>query len=526
MGTTEETASVNAIYPVHGENRMPDADDRRRSEADKIWKVIIADDEGEVHHVTKMVLSDYEFEGRTLEFLSAYSGQETRELLAQHPDTAIILLDVVMETDDAGLQLARFIRQDLKNQFVRIILRTGQPGKAPEKDVILEYDINEYKEKTELTVQKLFTTITSALRSYRDLRIIEKNRIGLERIIKSSAHLFENQSLREFAKGVLMQLISILKLDESSVYIQFSGFSALDEKGDFVILAATGRYENAVNHYVSEIFPDEILQHLKKAVNEGRSQFIDDIYVGFFATKNGQKNLLFLKSCSHLNKLDRDLIRIFSSNVAIAFENILLNKEIVETHKEMLLTLGEVVENRSPEVGQHAHRVSLFCHLLALKAGMSQEEADLLRLVSPIHDVGKVAIPDSILFKPGRLTPDEFEKIKPHTTIGFDIFKKSDRKILQAAGIVALQHHEHWDGTGYPNGLKGEEIHIFGRITGLADVFDSLSHWRIYKEKWEITRVTDLIQQQRGLRFDPELVDIFLTHIDEFTEINNRYPDQ
>ncbi len=494
-------------------------------EQKKSWKIIIADDEVEVHNVTKMVLNDYVFEGRSLEFLNAYSGEETKQLLQNNSDTAIILLDVVMETDDAGLKLARYIRQDLKNAFVRIILRTGQPGKAPERDVIIDYDINEYKEKTELTVQKLFTTITSALRSYRDLRIIEKSRYGLEQIIKASAHLFEHQSLKEFAKGVLTQLVSILKLDESSVYLQLSCFSAFEDKDDFIILAATGKYENTVDHYVSTIFPEEIIRYLRQAVDKEKSLFINDLYVGYLATKSGKKNLLFLKSCTHLSKLDRDLIRIFSNNVAVAFENILLNKEIVDTHKEMLMTLGEVIENRSTDVGKHAHRVSLFCHLLALKAGLSQAEADLLRLVSPIHDVGKVAIPDSILFKPAKLTPEEFEKIKPHTTIGYDIFKNSNRRIMQAAAIVAQQHHEHWDGGGYPQGLIGEEIHIFGRITGLADVFDSLTHWRIYKEKWGITRVLKLIKAQKGSRFDPNLVDIFLENIDEFVEINNRYPE-
>ncbi len=489
------------------------------------WKIIIADDEEDVHHVTRMVLSDYRFEDRPLQFLSGYSAKQTRVLIEENPDTAIILLDVVMETDDAGLNLVRFIRQDLENRFVRIILRTGQPGKAPEKDVIIKYDINEYKEKTELTIQKLFTTITSALRSYRDLRIIEKSRMGLEQIINASAHLFELQSLKSFAKGVLTQLISILKLDESSVYLQLSGFSAFTEDGDFIILAATGRYENAVNRYVSAVFPEAVVQLLKRAIREEKSLFVDDVYVGYFASKSGRKNLLYLANCAHLTSLDRNLIRVFSNNVAVAFENISLNQELVDTHKEMLQIMGEVVENRSAEVSKHAHRVSLFCHLLALKAGLSAEEADLLRLVSPVHDVGKVAIPDSILFKPAKLTREEFERIKSHTTIGYEIFKNSNRSIMHAAAIVALQHHENWDGTGYPHGLKGEEIHIFGRITGLADVFDSLTHWRIYKEKWSIDRVVELIRQQRGSRFDPRLVDIFLENLDEFVAINQDYPD-
>jgi response regulator RpfG family c-di-GMP phosphodiesterase len=309
------------------------------------------------------------------------------------------------------------------------------------------------------------------------------------------------------------------------VYIEFSGFSAFKENNDFLVLAGTGRYEHAVDQYVSRIFPKDVLNYLQMAIDKNQSLFVDDVYVGYFQTKSGKKHLLFLKSCAHLTKLDRDLIRIFSNNVAVAFDNLLLNREIVDTHKEMLLRLGEVLENRSKETGKHAHRVAIFCYLLALKAGLSRDDADLLRLVAPMHDVGKVAIPDEILFKPGRLTHEEFEEIKPHTTIGHDIFKSSDRRIMKAAAIVAQQHHEHWDGTGYPNGLKGEAIHIFGRITGLADVFDSLTHWRIYKDRWHIEKVVNLIRDQRGRRFDPQLVDIFLRNVDEFEAINDRYPD-
>ncbi len=161
------------------------------------WKIIIADDEEEVHNMTRMVLGDYSFEERGLKFLSAYSGGQTLQLIQEHPDTAVILLDVVMETDDSGLEVVRHIRQNIKNKFVRIILRTGQPGKAPENHVIKKYDINDYKEKTELTAQKLYTTITASLRAYQDLRTIEQNRRGLEQIIEASANLFEAQSLKK-----------------------------------------------------------------------------------------------------------------------------------------------------------------------------------------------------------------------------------------------------------------------------------------------------------------------------------------
>ena len=143
-----------------------------------VWKLLIVDDEDVVHTATRIALDQYEFEGRPLQFLSAYSGLEARQILTEHRDIAVILLDVVMETDTAGLDVARHIRETLQNRLVQIVLRTGQPGSAPEKQVIREFDINDYREKTELTELRLFTTITPALRGYRSLNSIEKNRKG------------------------------------------------------------------------------------------------------------------------------------------------------------------------------------------------------------------------------------------------------------------------------------------------------------------------------------------------------------
>ena len=146
-----------------------------------VWKVLVVDDEEEVHAVTKLVLADFSYENKGLLFLHAYSGREARDLIAEHPDTAIIFLDVVMEKNDAGLEVIRHIREELKNSFVRIILRTGQPGQAPAEKVIVEYDINDYKEKTELTAQKLFTTMVASLRSYRDILTIRPTARGWKR---------------------------------------------------------------------------------------------------------------------------------------------------------------------------------------------------------------------------------------------------------------------------------------------------------------------------------------------------------
>lgn len=491
------------------------------------WKIIIADDDKEVHSITKIVLGDYEFKARPLAFLSAYSGEEAMRLIKENPDTAIILLDVVMETEDAGLEVARRIRDEVNNGFVRIILRTGQPGKAPENQVILTYDINDYKEKTELTSQKLFTTITAALRNYSDLRIIEKNRRGLEQIIDSSKNLFAPQKLCQFSQGVLTQLLSILHLDDSSLYLQESSFTASQYRGDdFVILAATGKLKDQVGKPLKEAVQEEILVDVNRALEAEKSFYADGRFVGYFATRSGSRHLLYLKGYRNLTELDKSLISIFVANVAIAFENIDLNQEIVDTQKEVIITLGEVIETRSQETGNHVRRVAEFSYLLALKYGLDREQAELLRIASPMHDVGKVATPDAVLMKPGKLNLSEVEIIQRHTHVGHEILKNSKREIMVAAEIAASQHHERWDGKGYPMGRKGEEIHIFGRITALTDVFDALVHKRVYKEAWNLRKVLDHILEERGKHFDPRLVDIFIENIDEILAINHRFPDK
>jgi HD-GYP domain-containing protein (c-di-GMP phosphodiesterase class II) len=208
-----------------------------------------------------------------------------------------------------------------------------------------------------------------------------------------------------------------------------------------------------------------------------------------------------------------------------SLEAAMLANEIEETQREIIFVMGEVGETRSKETGYHVKRVAEYSKILALGYGMSEEEAELIKTASPMHDIGKVAIPDSILKKPGKLTDEEFEYMKQHTVIGHNLLRNSKRRILKAAATIALQHHEKWNGTGYPNGLRGEEIHLYGRITAIADVFDALGSERVYKKAWEIDRILDLFREERGEHFDPHLVDIFFENLDTFLEIKQKYQD-
>lgn len=490
------------------------------------WKVIIVDDEPEVHSITKMVLRDYSFLKRSIDFISAFSAGEAKAILAQETDAAIIILDVVMETDDAGLKLVKYIREELKNRIVRIIMRTGQPGKAPENDIITNYDINDYKAKTELTTQKLFTTVTTALRSYNDLLTIEKNRRGLELILNSSAQLFRYQSLKKFAAGVLTQLLAILKLSDDAMYMRGSVFAAACGKEDLSILAATGQYEDFIQKPIHEVLPPKLHLHIEKVMKEKTDLFIDDCYIGYSISQNGTHNLLYLTGCDCLSEVEKNLVRIFASNVSIAFDNIYLARDVVKTQKEVIYTLGEVVETRSKETANHVQRVAQMSKLMALLAGLGEKTADIIKMASPMHDIGKIGMPDAIMSKPESLTIEEFEIIKTHPEIGYEILKKSNREIMQAAAIIAHEHHERWDGMGYPAGLMGDEIHIYGRITAIADVFDALTHKRIYKPAWTHEEAAKYIKSQEGKHFDPVLTKLFIDNLSEFVAINKTYEDE
>lgn len=215
-----------------------------------------------------------------------------------------------------------------------------------------------------------------------------------------------------------------------------------------------------------------------------------------------------------------------SIEIKESFEEIKsLNEEIINTQKEVVYTMGEIAETRSKETGKHVQRVANYSQLLARKAGMDEKETDLLKLASPMHDVGKVGIPDAILNKPGKLTDKEFEVMKTHAQLGYDMLKHSNKPILQTAAIVALEHHEKYDGSGYPRGLKGEQIHIYGRITAVADVFDALGSERVYKKAWEDEKIFALLKEQSGKHFDPKLIELFFENLDEIFAIREKYKE-
>lgn len=504
-----------------------DDDEHSTAEVNQTWKILIADDEPDVHKVTQMVLHNFTFDGLNLELISAYSGQEAKDIMLARDDIALAILDVVMEDEHAGLEVARYIREDLNNRYTRLVLRTGQPGQAPENEVIRNYDINDYKDKTELTTTKLNTLLYATLRSYRDICTLNQHRKGLESVIQASTEVFGSGTLNKFASAVLSQITNLLGLEQSALYCSsITHDTQLDiETRTFRILAATGDMSNSHHVACLEDLPLQVQQGFKDVLVEHKSQYYKDYYIGYFSTQKGSESLLYVTFHHDLSDLDKQLLEIYAANVAITYENLLMRDDIQETQKELVYMLGEAVEQRSKETGAHVKRVAQISQLLATVYGLPEREAELIKLASPLHDVGKVGIPDSILNKPGKHTAEEWEIMKTHALIGEEILAKSDKRILQLGSIIAGQHHEKWDGSGYPRGLKAEGIHIAGRITALADVFDALGSKRCYKEAWPIEEIIAMIKEERGKQFDPKLVDLFEEHIEALVAIREKYPD-
>ena len=227
-----------------------------------------------------------------------------------------------------------------------------------------------------------------------------------------------------------------------------------------------------------------------------------------------------------------NMLKLRKSQLLLQDKALLLQDEVKlatlrlkESEYETLQMLGKTAEFKDPETNAHTQRVAYYCKLLARAYGLDENLQDIIFYASPFHDLGKIGIPDNILLKPGKLDDDEFSIMKNHAKIGYEILKGSKSKYLKAGGVIAYNHHEKYDGTGYPNGLKGESIPIFGRITAVADVFDALTSSRPYKKAWSLEEAFDFLIEEKSVHFDPKLVDLFLENKNEVINIHNKFKE-
>ncbi len=502
----------------------PTAIPPKKTKNNKVWRILIVDDDESVHQVTKLVLSNVEIEHRQLDIVSAFSFAEAKDILQQQSDFCMAFVDVVMETDDAGLQLVKWIRRDLKNQAIRLVLRTGQAGNASEAQVIKEFDINDYKEKTDFTANKMITTIYTSVRGYRDIITIQRSLDAFKQLIAATSDLLRINQLKVFGSAALDHLLTLMELESSALYIARCQID-YDQEITSSIIACTGKYtcesNSLENSNVSGLVKNMILQ----AFDNKKHYFGKDYFVGYYETDSHSASVLYIEFEDDNEHFKSSLADLYATNVVLILESLTRRYEIEQTQKELLYLVGEAIEARSKESGAHVKRVSLICDLLANKAGLDNRFIEAIKLASPLHDVGKVIIPEAILHKPSKLNENEWQVMKTHAAAGAEILSKSNMSLSKLGAKLAHFHHENWDGSGYPEGLKGENIPLEARIMAIADVFDALGSVRSYKEAWSDDDIKQFMQAQRGIKFDPKLIDIFLMHFDEFVKIRQNNPD-
>lgn len=309
------------------------------------WKVLLVDDDPEIHSVTQLALSDLIVLGRRLEYLHAYSGKDACQLIEKHTDIVLVLLDVVMETDDAGLNVVKHIREVLCRDDIRIVLRTGQPGYAPEESVIKDYDINDYKTKTELTRRKLVTTVYAAIRSYQQIATVSQNRKGLEKIIEAAADLLELHSVQAFGQGVLQQLNRLLNEKLKGVFCA-RGQGIIDHADDlsFYVVGQEGYSSVIVNHKLDALNNEQISQRVASCFGQKQHSFLSDS-VTLYLTSGGYRAVIHLEVSTGLSDTEQQLIEVFLTNIAIGYENVHLFQKLRNAaYKDWLTDLPNRLE--------------------------------------------------------------------------------------------------------------------------------------------------------------------------------------
>jgi len=357
--------------------------------------------------------------------------------------------------------------------------------------------------------------------------VVEDNDEARKQALKLLSNLFDNiviaidgvDGLEKFKADKFDLIITDINMPNMDGIQMCSQIRKTNKDIPIIILSA---YNDT--KYFMETIKLNINGYILKPIN--MQQFLDALHDTIERIKLRNEVYLYKLELETVNNnlhiLNEDLESQVMERISEIYS---LNKEIEETQKEVVFTMGAIGERRSQETGNHVKRVAQYSKIFAIYYGLSEDEAEMLKQASPMHDIGKVAIADSILNKPGRFTDEEFKIMTKHSLLGYEMLKGSKRPLLNLAATIAYQHHEKWNGSGYPRGLKGDEIDINGRITAIADVFDALGSSRVYKEAWSDEKIFKLFKEERGKHFDPELVDIFFNNLDEFLNIRNSLKD-
>jgi len=453
--------------------------------------ILIVDDTDTNIHVLMDLLSD------KYDILASVDANGALEIIEEEK-VDLILLDIMMPEID-GFELCRKLKENPKTKNIPIIFITAR---TDEDAIETAYEVGgvDYITKP-FKAREVLSRINTHLS-------LSEQKFNLEQ------NLEENITFLNQYKQVVDESSLVSKTDKkgrityaNEAFIKISGFTKEE---------LMGRSHSIVRH------PD-----MQKSIYKEMWQTIKDKRVWRGEVKNITKDgSYYVVQATVMPILDSkgEITEYISVRHDIT-DIYNLKKEIIDTQREVVFTMGAIGETRSKETGNHVKRVAEYSRILATYAGVEEEKIELIVDASPMHDIGKVAIPDNILHKPGKLTDEEFDIMRKHAEIGHKMLNHSTRPLLKTAAVIALEHHERWDGKGYPLHLKEEEISIEGRITAIADVFDALGSNRVYKKAWSDEKIFNYFKEERGKQFDPQLIDIFFENIDEFLAIREKFVD-
>ncbi len=471
------------------------------------WKVLVVDDDKLVHLCFEDALKGQEFFGEPIEIFHAYSKASAQEMLSDSKDYAVIFLDMVMETPTAGLELINFIRDELLDRESRIIFGTSYTGSINESELIRDYDINYYYDKNKNDLKnsrELLNIISINLRNYRDIVSMKNTVLALEHITKMRDILKNHPHPNTLFKTLLDELICFMLFVSKSMKIE--GIIFLNDK----IVAATEKFKLLKGSSIANILP---------MLERDPKKFL----MAPFEISQDQKGMIYIESEKELMDIERNVIKTYASSMSTTIEASVYASQVNTQQIILINKLIEVIEARSGETSQHTQRVAEISTILG--EILKVEDIDKLKIAASLHDIGKIGIPDNILNKPGKLTPEEFSIMKEHSVIGFNILKDNAIDILSLSASVSLQHHERWDGQGYPLGLEKELIDINAQIVSVADVFEALTHDRVYRPAWPTEKAVEYIISSSGTQFCPEVVDAFKKGLKDITGINYSIED-
>lgn len=487
------------------------------------WTVLVVDPDDRVQAETRAALSGFIFDGRGLELLTARSAAEARDLLARHRAIVVVMTELMLETPQAGLDLIAHVRGELRNQQVRIVVRTGHPEIASERALMTSHDINDYRLKSDTGADQVWTSLTGALRAYASIAALAVKRTWLARFLMATAGLVRLRTPEQFYGGVLPRLATLPGSGRDALLMTFEKQPAVEVQ--LVVRAGTGRFSGRSGADVPPDVRARVVAALEtlNAASDSDTVLEPDHCVLRLRGHGDITGVILVEGRFASTTFEWQYLETFRNNVETAFENMHLLEELNAAQKASVLALATLAEYKDYGSTGHLRRIERLTTETARELlrrdvfpGMVDDSfVATIGLASMLHDVGMICVPDEILTIPGELVEEDLKLIYRHAEVGHRVLLEAagplrGRSFLSMGAAIARGHHERYNGTGYPDGLKGEQIPLAARITAVADVFDALISDRHYRKAWPIDEAILWMGERAGSDFDPVVIEAFI----------------